>query len=114
MRASAQTPRVAQGCYRAAVTKGWKWKRFTAASLFPGQTVLLAPAFYLPALAKPREGWLSAAPAALLPLPRSAGNRILLIYQGTVRRGIRGSLSFPELCGVDETSSSFVQGRSCK
>ena len=62
----------------------------TAAPLFPGQTALPAPAFYPRALAKPREGWLSAVLAALLPLPSSAGNRILFIYQVTVERGISG------------------------
>lgn len=38
---------------------------------------------------------LSAALAALLPLPSSAGNRVLFIYQVTVGRGISGQPELP-------------------
>lgn len=41
------------------------------------------------------QPWLSAALAALLPLPSSAGNRALFIYQVTVGRGISGQPELP-------------------
>jgi len=43
-----------------------------------------------PGKAQRGDGLLSAAPSALFPLPSSAGNRIIFIYQVTAGRGVSG------------------------
>jgi len=82
---------------------------------FPGQTAPPAPALYQLALAKPREG----TACCLQPhqpcfhYRAQQGTELYLFTKSQRGEGFQASLSFPELWGVDKTSSSFVQGGSC-